>query len=300
MEPKDILLFTESGAGKGRDSNDSNNKKREAILKILSTSAIQEFLSCPIYGVAWQTLQTKWHTALTELAKRCHITDYSSYTVKNKGGRKFNWDIDVTYADHTTVKVEFKFGGTSVDSIPEFFNPAADKPFHPELYASFFYDTYLDQVMAIYGLVEKPTKDLYLKQIHKNTSSSAFFKALRAAEDAEVEVGRPKYKAKTALAHKSIQEYLAKYKDSTNLQEITSEFTRSQAGKHFLIYSNGEFHHDRIEDDELIATSVIGVEGDYLIIQSKKPTTTHRMLLRWKNHQCVLFPAWQISMVRRG
>jgi hypothetical protein len=88
-------------------------------------------------------------------------------------------------------------------------------------------------------------------------------------------------------------------KDSTKLDVLTAEFMRSQSGKRFLIFSDGKFHHDQISDAELTAKSVVGVRnGNLLVIQSEEPRTTHEMLLRWKNHLGVLFPAWQISMKR--
>lgn len=304
----DILLFTQSGAGRGRDTNDTNNKTREEILKALSTSAVSTFLADTTHGAAWQALKAAWTKALTDLAAHCNHVGYNVISVVTRGGRKFNWDIDVCYAfadgRKTVVKVEFKFGGTSVNSIPEFFNPAADKPFHSVPYAAFFYDNYMNKLCDIYGipLADKPPRDLYLKHCYKNTPSAAvpFFKRLRDAEDAEQPAKGPKYQQKAALAHKSIQEYLQQQSASTDLAAITAEFQRSQAGKHFLIYSGGQFHHDRIDDAELIAHSVVGVKGDNLVIQSAKPTTQHHMLLRWKNHHCILFPAWQISMVRNA
>ena len=301
-----ILLFTNNGAGRGRETNDENNDIRETILKNLLTPVVNAFLEDPTHGTAWRRIQALWRQALVDLAVRCEINDYNNISVIKRGGRKYNWDIDAVYGfadgSNKIVKVEFKFGGTSVANLPEFFNPAADKDFHSVLYAGFFYDNYMDELLDIYGLraSDKPARDVYLKYIHKNTPSAAcpFFKKLRDAEDAETMAGRPKYKQKTALAHKSIQAYLAQYKDTTKLKTITEEFQRSQKDKHFLIYSDGAFHHDCIYDDELVMQSVVGVEGDYLVIQSARPTTKHRMLLRWKNHQCVLFPAWQISMVR--
>ena len=303
---ENIRLFTESGKGRGRDTNDATNKVREECLRQLLTPKIQDFLTDSVYGGEWCALRAAWTDALADLAVKTGNEGNKSMLVVVRGGRKYNWDIDVVYAfagEHKViVKVEFKFGGTSVTSIPEFFNPAANKPFHSVLYASFFYDNYMDDLCKIYDipLTDKPTKDLYLKHVYKNEPCAAvpFFRTLRDAEDAETTEGRPKYKQKGDLSHKSIQAYLKDYSATMNLAAITSEFQRSQAGKHFLIYSGGRFHHDRIEDDELVAESVAGVEGDVLVIQSKKTTTQHRMLLRWKNHHCVLFPAWQISMIR--
>ena len=99
--------------------------------------------------------------------------------------------------------------------------------------------------------------------------------------------------------NQSISEYLEKVKDETFLEVITSELKRTQTDKVFLLYCDGEFYLDKIEDEELEAESVKGIVNENVLeIQSKCPTTTHRMLLRWKNHKGILFPAWQISLSR--
>ena len=66
-----------------------------------------------------------------------------------------------------------------------------------------------------------------------------------------------------------------------------------------MLYKDGQFYSDKIHPEELIITSVVTVRrGKYLVLQSAKAGTTHEMLLRWKNHAGILYPAWQISMKR--
>lgn len=300
-----VLLFTDSAAGGGRETNDKKNKDREQLLGSLLTNTVHD--ADAVHGPAWQTLRAQWEAALL----RCVPVGVpvAAVSVEAKGGRGFNYDFEASYIGSTSVKIEFKFGGTTVSSLPEFFNPAADKPFHSRLYADFFYDgDSLDKICDLYGIprTEKPSKAEYLKAIHANSSKLPFFARLKAAEEAEVVVVeegtkkkvRPLYDAKAAISHASIQAFLAAYQHTTDLAALTAEFQRSQADKQFLLYSGGAFHHDRLLPGELVAESVKGVEGDYLVIQTAVPTTTIRMLLRWKNHQGILFPAWQISLVR--
>ena len=46
-------------------------------------------------------------------------------------------------------------------------------------------------------------------------------------------------------------------------------------------------------------TGVTGVRLDkYLELSSAKAGTGFALLLRWKNHAGILYPAWQISMWR--
>lgn len=310
LEAGAILLFTETPEGGGRGANDKNNKERERLLDSVLTNTVHD--ASEEHGPAWVALRSQWDAALRSVGP----AEATVVSVKGKGGRKWNYDFDASYTlpsspSPVSIKIEFKFGGTTLSSLPEFFNPAANKPFHDRLYADFFYDgDYLDRICDLYNIsrADKPSKADYLKAVHANTSKLPFFARLKAAEEAEVAVEvveegktrkvRPLYEAKAALSHASIQAYLAAHSEATNLEALTAEFQRSQAGKEFLLYSGGAFHRDRLLPGELVAESVKGVEGDSLIIQTAVPTTTIKMLLRWKNHQGILFPAWQISLVR--
>jgi len=287
MNPSDITLFTAPSAGRGRGTNDASNKTREKILLDGYNGKTSEMFADPTYGEDWRRIADLFASALAELGGEGQVT------VKAKGGRGFNYDFEVTRGD-LKHKVEFKFGGTSVQTIPEFFNPAANKPFHDRLYADFFYDNYLPDIAGLYGLAPPP-KNEYLKEIHKNKSNHKFFVDFRVAEAAQPE----RYAEKSKATAASITAYLEAVKDTTKLAALTSEFMRSQKDKRFLLFNAGKFHHDRISDAELTAKSVVGVRnGNLLVIQSAEPGTTHEMLLRWKNHLGVAFPAWQISMRR--
>jgi hypothetical protein len=285
MKCSDIELFTKSSSGTGRDENDKRNSLREAILSDGFNGKTAEFFDDPVYGQAWKDLDKAFREAVESLGGEGPVT------VKRMGGRKHNYDFLVRRSeDH---KVEFKFGGLSVDSLPEYFNPSADKPFHSTVYASFFYHNYLPQIAALCG-VDLPSEDVYLKAIHKNSSKLEFFNALKKCED-----DPEKAKQKSRIVNESIAAFLEKERESTNLKALTEEFQRSQSGKKFMIYNSGKFYHDKIEETELIATGVKEIRnGNVLVINSANPKTEHHMLLRWKNHKGVLFPAWQISMRR--
>jgi hypothetical protein len=282
-----IDLFFASSSGTGRDNNDKSNKIREQILMNGFNGKTAEFCNDPEHGAKWRHVKDSFESSLRALGGE------GSMNVIARGGRNYNYDFEVVRSD-CTHKVEFKFGGNSVESLPEFFNPAANKAFHPELYADLFYTDHLPAIADLYGLTPPPKED-YMRHVYKNTSKHPFFVAFRAAESARPDL----YSKKGKLVAASITAYLEKVKNETNLELLTEEFMRSQSGKHFLIWSNGEFHHDSISDAELTAKSVVGVRnGNILVIQSAEPKTRHEMLLRWKNHLGVLFPAWQISMRR--
>lgn len=310
-----ILAFQSKNS---RAANDASNKLREAILGTILTDTTHD--ADPTYGAAWQALREAWRTTLNAIGEQHGLPSATPFTVSQKGGRGYNYDYLVTFTPKKTiaqlredlrspasvttlpapleVRVEFKYGGTSVTSIPEFFNPAADKPFHATTYARFWYHGYLDRFLEAVGIspAEKPTEAEYLAHIHTSSGKgSAFFAKLIPLRKA----GRLT-KASDAIVNESITAFLEAHKDTTDLAAITAEFQRSQTGKVFVFYENGAFHIDRIAPAALTCSSVIGVRnGNVLCIQSADPLTEYRMLLRWKNDKGVLYPAWQISM-RRG
>ena len=285
---EEITLFTQSAAGTGREANDANNKKRETILAGLFNGQYQDFLA----DDRWSTLKTKFRHALEEIGQSAGLLEPYDITLQQKGGRGYNYDFLVTI-NGREFRIEFKFGGTSVTNIPEYFNPAADKPFHPVLYARYFYHNYLPEIVALKPDLPLPTEEVYMANIHKNSSKNAFFIKLKEAEN-----DRVFYEQKSAIVKRSITAFLTDYRSITNFAAITAEFQRSQENKWFLLYS-GTFHHDQIHPDELIVDGPADIRnGNLLVLNAKQPGTSHEMLLRWKNHQGILYPAWQISMKR--
>lgn len=287
MDHRAVVQLFHAPAG-GREANDANNAVREATVVGLINGTVTD----PAYDALRAEL------GLWLAAKRAELglpPDAPASAVR-RGGRAYNWDLDLTLGP-VTLKVEFKYGATSVASLPEFFNPAANKNFHQdESYARYFYEHTLPQVCAIYSVPLTMSVDDYLARVHGTSKAPALFGALYECEKS----GTAAQKAqKKALVDGSIAAWLRLVKDKTDLAAITAAFQTSQAGKHFLLCSNGKFFSDRIEPEELVVTSVIGVRLEkYLELQSSKPGTGFSMLLRWKNHAGILYPAWQISMWR--
>lgn len=290
MNPNEAMLLFTAPTG-GREENDANNKAREKIIvDIFNKATYTE-------DTAFSPLVTGLYAWLSVM-KYEHMTKEAFPTIKAvlRAGRHYNWDFDLNIGDRM-LKMEFKFGATSVDTLPEFYNPAANKDFHQgESYAQFFYRNYLTQVCAIYGVITTMTETEYVTKVHGTSKAPPLFKALY---DAEASGTGEQKKEKKALVDASIAAWLTAVKDKTDIQEITLALISSQADKEFLLYKDGTFYSDRIRREELIITGVKGVRlGKYLVLQSAFPGTTHEMLLRWKNHAGILYPAWQISMKR--
>ena len=278
----DISVFSQPTA---REDNAAANEMREMILETLLTSEHSD--------PSWVKLRTQFQEAVDHIAKLYGIS-YTSVSIKRRGGRGYNWDFDFMYKGDTIsiVKVEFKYGESTIQDLPEFFNPSANKDFHKQLYAEFWYTNYLDRFLAVYGIQEKPSLETYMSLIHQsNYDKHPLFRTLYQKE-ADLEAKKKANK----LVKESIAAFLEAEASNTKLSTIQEELKRSQEGKHFLLY-DGTFHHDTIRPEELILTSASVRKGNVLVLTT--PTATrHEMLLRWKNHNGILFPAWQISMKR--
>lgn len=289
IEPACVLKFDKKACGGGRAANDSNNRDREHALACLLTPTIDHCLTDPTHGPAWRALQTKFRTACIRLGETCGFSGWTAIVVNHVGGRT-NCDFQIIYVGCGTANMEFKFS-----SMPQFLSLPASKPFHPVLFCEHYYEHDLLAVMDSLKVPHtlKPSLDEYKKYIHQDNYdkmplTAALYKAEKDAGSA----------IQTARVKKSIHDYLATSASGTNLEAVTAELQRTQKDKHYLIYKKDDFTHYKLHPDELVASAVIGVKGETLILQSSRPTTQIHMMLRWKNHQGILFPAWQIKMVR--
>jgi hypothetical protein len=278
-----IHYFT--SAGVGRDTNDSSNKSREAILTSLHQSTEPSL----------QVLRAKWIAFLQTLCPT-----YDDVTVTTRGGRGYNYDFLVSFSSQgttTSLKCEFKHNVSRIDNLPEYFSPAADKPYLPRLYADSFYDT-LDHICEIYPEVShyKPDRETYVRLVHNDDyDRHPFFRALY---DAEVAGTREQYIHKQKLVRESISTFLKTYVASLDLKKLSDDIRERQSGKVFILWDTKEFHADTIRDDEMDITHVEDIKNGNTIVAVSKAGTKHNMLLRWKNHLGILYPAWQISLTR--
>ena len=118
LRVSDITTFLQSSA---RDENDAANKVRERVLSCLCRPPT-EFLEHPEFGPSWQLVSTQWKVALANLAS--DLPPYTSTSITMKGGRSHNYDANIMYYQDATLigtrKIEFKYGGTSIDALPQF------------------------------------------------------------------------------------------------------------------------------------------------------------------------------------
>lgn len=276
-------LFTTAGTGRG--TNDRNNKLRESLL-------------CELYSStesALASIRDAWRTCLAALCP----TPYDTVEVKQAGGRGANHDFEIVFSSKGSsvhsVNAEFKHNADTIDSLPEYFSPAADKPYFPRLYADVFYEC-LDSICEVYPGLVNPDRETYLRLVHNNDyNRHPFFQTLYEMEKSGT---REQYNQKRAIVRESIKVYLDTYASQLDLAQVSADIRSRQGGKVFLLWNLREFKIDRLHDDEMELTHVEKIKHGNTIVVVSKAGTRHNMLLRWKNHLGILYPAWQISLSR--
>jgi len=281
-----VSLFTAPLGG--REANDANNKMREHMVVALLNRSPQ------VADAAFDSLRQHADEYVSKLRHEFEIAEDAPVKAVLMAGRRHNYDISLSIGAKT-FEIEFKYGASSVKDLPEFFNPAANKDYHQsESYARFFHRTALAQVCSLYDVTETMSEDAYVRKVHGTSKKPALFRALYDAEKAGTEEQKA---AKKKIVDDSIEEWLNLMKDKTDIAAIGADLVKSQGRKMFLLCKDGVFYSDSIPADALTLTGAVSVrKGKYLVLESKMPGTSIEMLLRWKNHAGVLYPAWQISL----
>jgi hypothetical protein len=213
--------------------------------------------------------------------------------VKIKAGRNFNYDFDFVFKKRSdafeineTLKIEFKNGVKSLIEYPEILSVNSNTFVKGLTYAERFYDFYLSALTN----EELPSKEFYLKNIHKNKVDHPFFKNLKEVDDFKVTVDE------------SIDDYLQNFLEFDF--DAFKEKLQFQLDKKFMLWDSEHFYLDVLTEEDLDIvpekTFKKGRGGFYttLVIKTKNGKTEYHALLRWKNHAGVLFPAWQIKLKR--
>jgi len=298
----DQITAFEKSATKGRGNNDANNKSREEVIKgLISGSIPAEFFADPEYGSKWTDLRTALFAKLPEL----YSGPYSRLEIVQRAGRNYNYDFYMTYFDGLNtqihdVKLEFKFGAKSIGQIPQFYQKNTNWEIIKDAergvigYHEYFYDNHLDEILQIARVefpdissVEKMGRDIYVKLVMRTDHEChPFFGYLRNTECSK----------QKAVVKKSIAEFLKTYGNNVDLAAFATTIQATQESKKYLLYDpvTRAFY---VESVDLMNGTLVynGVKrGNSIVITTEK--YVFGLLLRWKNHQGVLNPAWQVSV----
>lgn len=266
-----------------KKDNDGKNRIREQIIYDILNNNIND---------DWYQ-NNKWNTIRTGLLRSLIETESDNYKIELKGGRNYNYDFIIKYNENEIRKIEFKYNCSSIDKYPQFLSISSNNFIEDEGYASYFYDNYLNKIGLLIN-ISIPSKSDYLKYIHSNNYNTlSIFKEFKEQEK------NSKFKEeKKRIVSESISKYL-NTKIKLNINEINKYFKEKEKNKYYLLYKNEKFKIDYIKDEELEVVEMKEIKNNNTLILTTKSSSYISMLLRWKNHLGVLYPAWQISLMRK-
>ena len=286
----DIHYFDKKRKSCSKATNYCDNKVREQIL----------------YEIVKDTIPIKWYSSVSEWKKikneflqslkNISNCKFKKLDIEYKAGRKFNYDFTVYYLNQNNdiineINIEFKFNCKKINNYPQFLSVSSKHFIKGLEYAEYFYDNYLIDVLDLIDIDEIPTKKEYMKFIHQiDYNKLDIFKELYDNENKIKDL-------KKKIVDTSIKKYLQEIDETClDIEEMNNTFASKQINKIYIMYNDGLFYEDSISKDEL---TVIGIEkinkNNCLILETNSSSKIH-MLLRWKNHAGILYPAWQISI----
>ena len=293
IKEEDILLFFNKST---KNDNDSVNKTREYIILSICNSKIPPhwFLDSP-NSDKWNTINTELFNFIDSIKPNNGVFTGALHMA----GRKNNYDFIFQFTCGN-VKVEFKYGAQEISDCPQFLSVSSNNfitPGSPD-YADFFYDNYIPKIIESYESIFDeplliPSKGYYMKNIYKDKVPNPFFIQLKNGEE------NPEFKKiKNELTTKSIDDFLTNHlKLDFNLLE--TKIKESQDNKIYMLWDKESFNKSELFSSEIIPKIEIknnGTKGANTIIVKAFNDSEYHLLLRWKNHRGILYPAWQISV----
>lgn len=247
--------------------------------------------------------------SLQELAIAPQAGILQSYS--QRGGRGENFDGLAEYRTPggiVRIKVEQK-RGESIHKQPQFAQYYVVKPeiqgTFPN-YAEFMYDGgFVSQLCAI-AEVPMIERDVYLREVSKTNSPLEPFAALRLLAIGNDEINSNLKE----ISYSSISEYLAALDGNMPhgiALEGLQETLDTQQGKYFLSIhdSPDPYVWETFDPADLQLTGEHSLKArpdgrfSSLLLRTKGAATIE-MLLRWKNRQPILGPAWQVKLSRES
>lgn len=298
----DIDLFMKPS--KGRDNNDSYNKKREKILGILPNLACHyPYL---MDDERWKFVYDKFMSALKSIIDK-EGKVYDTIDIVHKGGRGCNFDFKVSFFSQNNVaycidQLEFKNGKTPQQLSLQVNSEYGKFITNTETYDTYFYDNYLESIVDVYktNAVEipcLPTREEYIKCVKSvNVGVHDVFKIMKDNE-------KIVQSEKSKIIDKSIHTYLNNLqKENINFDLIEEKLHVTQANKTYIIWYNKSFSIEYIKQDAIVLNGNFGLKKgknglvNTLVLHTKDPKKSWEFLLRWRNHKGILNPAWQIKL----
>ena len=161
ITPESINAFILSS----KNQNDKNNKTRENIIgAIMNGKVPHEFYEIP----QWKEKKENIFSFISQLTNN---KKYNKIECEHKGGRKFNYDFDITiyYDDGSIVieNIELKFNTPSIAGAPQYVSPMNPSQYmiNDMTFEENHYKKYFPEISKLYGGLPIPPLEEYLKQV---------------------------------------------------------------------------------------------------------------------------------------
>lgn len=291
MEESDIRVFYNTSS---RGRNDKSNRLREDILCAIG-GGVHEYDHLVPKWRRWDPLVISYLTFIHSYCQSFCPEFIYDHRLYKTAGRKYNYDFELKIWNKKkdlikTFQIEFKFNCSSIFKLPQVLQVRENLLINNNVpsYASFFFDFYIRHQFP------HCSKQSYLKYVYQsNYDKLPIFRTMYDNEKQD------QYQRSKRIAVKnSIAEYLKTYADRLfDAQRLTHTLKKTQS-KLFMLYHKGSFVGEKFTEQQLTIrqSKPMLITHNSLLYETLCNTTYIHMLLRWKNHQGVLYPCWQISI----
>ncbi|WP_062310194.1 hypothetical protein [Demequina rhizosphaerae] len=298
-----------------RTANGNANDDREAVVLQLAEEICIGAPRAPRGHLtnAWGIVETALQNALLQIpAPQGPVNNRAITNVVRLGGRGNSHDFEFIYArggTSHTLAVELKNGGT-IQSQPQFLQVYA----HPGKFTAPGFGTYSDahfnHPQGLPAIVQAagmamPARGAYDANVYKTSAAPGSVLAeLKGLYKADAEFRLLATNAYRASAHDYLNDVGACADTAIDWESLQTRLTY-QSTKAFLLWdaNTQTFAWQRLSASPLVLTrsaSASAPRGSTLNHTLILPTTNGRALhalLRWKNGNGILGPAWQIKLV---
>ena len=302
-DPNNLKYFWEKCK---KCENDMVNKYREKII-------IEIINNKDFYKIFENKKFKNRYSSLVQNLKR-EISSYCSekfdkIVAIQKAGRSNSFDLLLKYLkgedNICEVKVEFKYGVTTITDYPEFyskyiwakkgeFNIFKKKSYVAKYKKDVDNDKFISKFpedIAIELTENKPDWDEY--NLNDTNYKHLFQKIIY-----EYSKKTPNNDPYKIFINNQIKEFLKNTKiTDIDFEKIQKIILDKQQDKIFLTCCEGSFNSEIINDQIIMKPEVrVSYSGNTLIFPCAKEGYEIHWLLRWKNHKGCAGPAWQISL----
>lgn len=298
-----------------KQENEKNNKIRETIVCALINKKI------PSYWLElseWRNLNDLINSWLDcyYIENNINKQNIKSVTCKPKGGRKFNYDFEITIQYkinganslvlNKRIYTEFKFNASCVKECPQFSSPMKPSQYMTNNYEEEFYEKYLPKIINKYNELyeeqkEVPSKEEYLKTLHqpnpswvKDIQRKYYGGSSKKSSQYTGNLNDIEFcKFCKQISKKSITQFIEK--TDLDISKLTQYLYESQKNKRYMLYKSGNIYTEKANLENYNIVSFVKDSRYSRFLATTKNGIKIKILLRWKNGNGIAFPAFQIS-----